>query len=35
MDSCQGTSELANLENQLNFIGENLSKIYLKLYKKV
>ena len=28
MDSCQGTSELKELENQLNFISENLKKAY-------
>ena len=35
MDSCQGTSELTNLENQLNYISENLSKSYQNLYDKV
>ena len=35
MDSCQGTSELTNLENQLNNISQNLSKSYMNLYFKV
>ena len=29
MDSCQGAKELTNLENQLNFISENLNKSYM------
>ena len=35
MDSCQGTKELTNLENQLNFISENFNKSYMNLCKKV
>ena len=31
----QGTSELTNLENQLNIISENFIKSYLNLQKKV
>ncbi|KAM3132347.1 hypothetical protein pb186bvf_015561 [Paramecium bursaria] len=34
MDSCQGTSELTNLDNQLNFISENLNKSYLSVNNK-
>ncbi|KAM3132360.1 hypothetical protein pb186bvf_015574 [Paramecium bursaria] len=34
MDSCQGTTELTNLDNQLNFISENLNKSYLSVNKK-
>ena len=32
MDSCQGTKELTNLENQLNFISEYLKQ---KLYELI
>ena len=28
MDSCQGTNELNNVENDLNFLSENLIKAY-------